>query len=795
MGWPSEPCITVSGARTLNLKNITVRIPLRRVTLITGPGGSGKSALAVNTIYRVCNDAFVRMLWDSEDSESAVMSSQKKHYTVKAEVDEIEPLLPCAVLKGLFFNRPESVTIGHYTGLMSLLANFFCTYGQLVCPLCSSEVDPFPTPEKIVKKILELPHGTRFYLLAYIGMISHGALKKLSENLLRRGFLRIKVDDKIFNLEDATLPPYRKVHKVHVVVDRLVVSPELSGRIEESLRTALETAKQGLVVVHTTENRELFFSKEPTCNSCGKILERPTVESLLKALCQQEKPDTILQCYGTEYRNLAEKPLKVLGSWCESLPSEVSSLSTVKRIREISRALRLMGIDYLSPIAKLRDLSSGELQKLRLLRFTINRFAGLVYILDSPSVGLDQRGKEFLFDFLEKARNDGATVIVADNDDELKKAADYVIELGPARGPRGGYLCFEGPVHQYRSRVLNGSGTLAAVRARGDGRLPEVGASGWIRLSKLSYGNVREVSVSIPNNEITLITGPIASGKTSLARAIVKSIVNGAFQSTPGAAKGLPILSKALFIDSRGYALPKRAILANFLNIFGSIRRFFASLPGSRRYGFSPKDFSYALEGKCPQCHGSGLIDPSERQLCPLCKGKRYRKEVLKVKYKGFSISDLLDLTVEDIKSLFSFLPALSRLLSILSNLNMGHLRLGQSLAELSGSEMVLLNIVRETVALTIPNRKMGPYLCAFDVPASILHHDDIQGIGLMFKMIREAGHTILVCDSSDIFMELCNWVIVMGPGSGPDGGRIIYEGRPLPLRKGTEVVVPEERC
>ncbi|MBY6063959.1 excinuclease ABC subunit UvrA [Pseudidiomarina sediminum] len=463
-----------------------------------------------------------------------------------------------------------------------------------------------------------------------------------------------------------------------------------------------------------------------------------------------------------------------------------------KILKEINDRLGFLvnvGLNYLSLSRSAETLSGGEAQRIRLASQIGAGLVGVMYVLDEPSIGLHQRDNERLLSTLERLRDLGNTVIVVEHDEDAIRAADYVIDIGPGAGVHGGEVVAQGTVDD----ILKSERSLTADYLSGRKAI-EVPAQRhqaderWIKLTGASGNNLKDVTLELPIGLMSCITGVSGSGKSTLVNDTLFRIahrdLNKATANEPApyqAVDGMQFLDKVVDIDQSPIGRTPRSNPATYTGIFTPIRELFAGTEEARSRGYKPGRFSFNVRGgRCEACQGDGVIKvemhflPDVYVPCDVCKGKRYNRETLEITYKGKSIHEVLEMTVEDAHAYFAAIPAISRKLQTLMDVGLSYIRLGQSATTLSGGEAQRVKLSRE-----LSKRDTGKTLYILDEPTTGLHFHDIQQLLAVLHRLRDHGNTIVIIEHNLDVIKTADWIVDLGPEGGAGGGEILVAGTP----------------
>ncbi|MCX6967029.1 MAG: excinuclease ABC subunit UvrA [Verrucomicrobia bacterium] len=479
-------------------------------------------------------------------------------------------------------------------------------------------------------------------------------------------------------------------------------------------------------------------------------------------------------------------------------------LITNEVLREILARLSFLdevGLCYLNLDRESGTLSGGEAQRIRLATQIGSGLAGVLYVLDEPSIGLHQRDNDRLIGTLRRLRDLGNSVIVVEHDEDTIRAADHIVDLGPGAGLRGGYLVAQGTLDEVLATpgsltadYLSGRMTIPVPRhrvspvgSREKAHEPRALSTGWLTVEGASENNLRNVSASFPLGCLTCVTGVSGSGKSTLVDDILRRALFRHFYSSkdrPGkyrALLGLDQVDKAIVIDQTPIGRTPRSNPVTYTGAFAPIRSLFAQLPASRVRGYDPGRFSFNVKGgRCEHCAGDGLIKIEMHFLadvyveCEVCRGRRYNRETLEITYKGKNIADILDMTVDEAARFFRNVTSVCDKLIALEDVGLGYVRLGQAATTLSGGEAQRVKLAAE-----LAKKATGRTVYILDEPTTGLHFADIHKLLEVLLKLRDAGNTLIVIEHNLEMIKCADWILDLGPEGGQEGGRIVGEGTP----------------
>jgi excinuclease ABC subunit A len=466
----------------------------------------------------------------------------------------------------------------------------------------------------------------------------------------------------------------------------------------------------------------------------------------------------------------------------------------LKEIRERLRFLNDVGVGYLTLARSAATLSGGEGQRIRLATQIGSSLTGVLYVLDEPSIGLHQRDNRKLLTTLGRLRDLGNTVVVVEHDEETIRTADYVVDLGPGAGDLGGQVIFQGTPADL---IGNGNGSLTGAYLAGHNGIVTPAArrkepKGEIVIRGARANNLKSVDVKIPLGRLVAVTGVSGSGKSTLVNDILyKSLAREFYRAAdePGAhdkIEGIQLIDKVIEIDQSPIGRTPRSNPATYTSLFTFIRELFAMVPEARTRGFKPGRFSFNVKGgRCEACQGDGVIAiemhflPNVYVTCEQCKGRRYNRETLEIKYRGKSIADVLDLTVDQALPLLENFPPLAIKLRTLQSVGLGYITLGQSATTLSGGEAQRVKLSRE-----LSKRGTGRTLYILDEPTTGLHFEDVRKLLDVLMRLVDQGNTIVVIEHNLDVIKSADWLIDLGPEGGEGGGRVVAQGTPEQVAK-----------
>jgi excinuclease ABC subunit A len=544
-----------------------------------------------------------------------------------------------------------------------------------------------------------------------------------------------------------------------------------------------------------TRNRiRAFMTREP-CKVCGGARLKPEILAV-----------TLKDRHGRELNihQISEQTIEAAARYIEDLELSAQQRLIVNEVvHEIQSRLQFLvevGLGYLTLNRESGTLSGGEAQRIRLATQIGSGLAGVLYVLDEPSIGLHQRDNARLLGTLRRLRDLGNSVIVVEHDEETIRAADYIVDLGPGAGPRGGEIVAQGSIEE----ILRAKNSLTGDYLSGRARIPipkqrvkpqsinhplstDNHYDGWLTVVGATENNLKKIDASFPLGCLICVTGVSGSGKSTLVDDILRRALFRHFYNSrekPGAyqaIRGVEQIDKAIVIDQSAIGRTPRSNPVTYTGAFAPIRELFSQLPAARVRGYNAGRFSFNVKGgRCENCEGGGLIKiemhflPDVYVECEVCHGKRYNRETLEITYKGKNIADVLDLTVDEAARFFRNVPSVSEKLNSLLDVGLGYLRLGQAGTTLSGGEAQRVKLATE-----LAKKATGRTVYILDEPTTGLHFADIEKLLQVLMKLRNAGNTVIVIEQNLEMIKCADWIIDLGPEGGERGGEIVGTGPP----------------
>ena len=920
--------IHIRGAKTHNLKNITVDIPRGKLVVVTGLSGSGKSSLAFDTLYAEGQRRYVESL-----------SSYARQFLgrmQKPEVDFIDGIPPAIAIEQKVSSRNPRSTVGTTTEIYEYLKLLYARVGKTISPVSGQEVRRH-TIRDVVNHVMNLPNGTKVMLLSPVHLNGDILLKQQLDVWAGQGFSRMVQHHKVLRINEVT-----DINDLYLLIDRIVADGEqaTANRFADSVQTAFFEGKgecvldvegtlipfserfeaDGITFIEPSEHLFDFNNPLGACPTCGgfgniigidedlvvpnkqlsiyeeaiacwrgekmslwnqeliynaerfdfpihtpfyaltpqqkqliwtgneyfhglndffRMLEKDQYQKIQyrvmlaryrgKTLCPdclggrlRKEADYVL-INGKNISDIVRMPVSELEPWFADLPNhltETNKIAATPLLAEINsrlRFLREVGLSYLTLNRLASTLSGGESQRITLAKSLGSSLVGSLYVLDEPSIGLHARDTQQLISVLRELRDLGNTVVVVEHDEEIMRAADYLIDIGPEAGRKGGQLVWagetagdkllkakQGPLHSYTLDFLQKKEVIPAPVYRRPW-------NNYIEVLSARENNLKGINVRFPLNVITCVTGVSGSGKSSLVTRVLypalKKYYGGVAERTGdfGSLKGsMDQMTDIEFVDQNPLSKSSRSNPVTYLKAYDEIRKLFAVQQLSKQMGYTAAHFSFNTPGgRCEECQGEGTVTIEMQFMadivmeCEHCHGKRFNNDVLEVQFRGKNIFDVLEMTVNQAIEFFSeaqnstdkelkptkeetlCLKKIVKRLKPLQDVGIGYVKLGQSSSTLSGGESQ-----RVKLASFLAQEGQEPTIFIFDEPTTGLHYHDVSVLLRALNELVYKGHTVIIIEHNPAVIMAADHVIDLGPEGGDAGGRIVFEGTPENLMK-----------
>ncbi len=796
--------VRVRGAREHNLKNVDLEIPRGALVVFTGVSGSGKSSLAFSTLYAEAQRRYLESV--------SPYARRLFHQMAVPDVDEVDGLPPAVALQQQRGSPTTRSSLGSVTTLSNLLRMLYSRAGVYppkqphleaeafspntpagACPRCHglgriydvTERSMVPDPSLTIREraIAAWPpawHGQNLRDIATtLGYDVDRPWRELPEN--DRDWL-------LFTDEQPTVPVYAGYTPAEVRrALKRKEEPSYQGTFTSAKRYVLQTfANTQSPLMKKRVSQFLVSTECPLCH--GKRLRRESLS---------------VKFAGMDIAGMARLPLVRLMEIFQPRAQSNEPNLVVQRIAQdlVARLTVLfdLGLGYLTIERSTPTLSPGELQRLRLATQVRSNLFGVVYVLDEPSAGLHPADTEALLRALDQLKASGNSLFVVEHEVDVIRHADWIVDVGPDAGERGGRILYSGPP--------DGLAKIEASKTRryvfGDHVLPSRAhrtPQSWLKLTGVTRNNLHALDVAFPLGVFTTVTGVSGSGKSSLAsQALVELVAEHLGHELPPEdegeelerdpvvrsigriTSGMDRIKRLVQVDQKPIGRTPRSNLATYTGLFDSVRKLFAATKQARARHFDPGRFSFNVaKGRCPTCEGEGFVMvellflPSVYAPCHTCHGARYNAETLKITYRDKSIADVLALTVDAAWEFFADEPHVRRSLNVLREVGLGYLRLGQPATELSGGEAQRIKLATE-----LQRTQRGDTLYVLDEPTTGLHPWDVEKLISQLDGLVQSGNTVIVIEHDMHVVAGSDWVIDVGPGAGEEGGRVVASGPP----------------
>ena len=776
MGKPNF--ISVRGCRLHNLKNVSALFPLGSVTAVCGPSGCGKSTLVLDTLHGESKRRYLETL---SPFAADLLGGCRVIPLESAEN------LPASI--AIEACHGESTTKSYALSLSECdapLRTLFAPLATPACPICGKPME-MTSREQIIQNVAQLPVGSKIQFLATMDTDRQN-LDKLSALFLSQGYTRAIADGATVSLGDLTGEQKKtKPKSFQIVVDRIIIRENSRTRIAEAVDATLKLTHHKVTLL--TENGTLEYSTVPHCKDEKENVEAPVLtEGMFSPYSREgacprckgsglnDSGETCSECGGlrlqkfllnsgivtdaepskfVSWRQILETPFQNLGRLLrDTLGGKTprSRESLLNGLLERIDAINQLGLGYLTPGRSGATLSGGEIQRLRLSSLSTGLLNGLLICLDEPASGLHTDDVQKLWTVLKQIRDRGNTLVLIDHNPALIQKADWIIEMGPGAGEKGGEVLFQGPAKDILGSENSPTGRWireldGPVKPRKTRRSPQT-----IDVENFAMFDMEPVTAQFPVHKFSVITGQSGSGKSTLFfRNLAPRAESGEFKQF--GIQALSVLSTGDFHGSR------RSTVASAIGLNTLLKDLFAKLPESKVRGYTASKFAtHAPGGRCENCKGEGVIfDPAgyEESECPVCLGRRFKDEVLEVRFKTLSIADIYNLEIGEAYKLFTNLKPFADKLKPLVDTGLDYLKLGQTTAHLSGGERARLRL-----SIALARAKAPNTLFLFDEPARGLHQGDIRHLLELIRGLTDAGHTVIAIEHAQDFVNAADYVL-----------------------------------
>ena len=809
--------IEVRGAKKNNLKNIDVDIPLGKIVGVAGVSGSGKSSLALGIVYAEGSRRYLESL--------STYTRRRMTQAERAEVDDVRYVPAALALR----QRPGVPGIRSTFGTSTELLNSLrLMYSRLASHRCPNGHYLAPSLDVAAERELVCPEcGARFFApgAEELAFNSQGACKRCDgTGVVREVDMATIIPDDSLTIDEGAVAPWQSlmwslmkdIARDHLGVRTDVPWRDLTDR-ERDIVLHAPPEKHHMVYQIKKDGRsgEMDFTFFNAISTVENALKNVKDEKGMKRVAKFLKEGPCPDCGGTRLSERARAPLLrgiPLDKACEmtlaeaeawvrgvpaSLPKAMRPMAEriCEAFHDTSRRLIELGLSYLSLDRAASTLSTGERQRMQLARAVRNRTTGVLYVLDEPSIGLHPSNLEGLTGVMDDLVADGNSVLLVDHDTQVLAHADWIVELGPEAGAKGGRLVAEGTVKEIAKNSKSQIGPFLATKntksAKNESLRPLRSLrqkNPEIKLSTSAIHTVQPLEVSFPKGKLSVVTGVSGSGKTTL---ILESLVPGLAaqigkHALPAHVRALsaPGIAQVKLIDATPIGINIRSTVATYANVHDELRKIYARTADAKERGYKAGDFSYNTGAlRCPTCDGTGEINLDVQFLpdvdipCPDCRGSRYAKAAFAVKRKGVSLPELMAMSVDEALVACADLPIVKSRLQTLHDIGLGYLTLGEETPGLSGGEAQRLKLASEM------GRGQGDTVFVFDEPTIGLHPLDVRTLMDVFRHLIGNGATVIVIEHDLDVIRAADWIVDMGPGGGKDGGRIVAVGTPAEIK------------
>ena len=811
--------VCVRGAREHNLKDINVDIPRDALVVFTGVSGSGKSSLAFSTLYAEAQRRYLESV--------SPYARRLFHQMEVPEVDEIEGLPPAVALQQQRGSPTTRSSVGSVTTLSNLLRMLYSRAGDYPPGQTHLDAESFSpnTPEGACPRC----HGLgRVHEVTEASMVPDPS-KTIRERAIAAwptAWGGQNLRDILISLGVDVDTPWRelpkKVRNWILFTDEQPQVPVYPGWTHDEIKRAIgrkiEPAYMG---TFSSAQRHVTHSFATTQSA---MMKKRAARFMIGRTCprchgKRLRPEALsVRFDGLDIADMSGLPMarfsKIFAPYAEGRSSKLKAMRrthpekalVVERIAaDLCRRLSVLldlGLGYLTLERSTPTLSPGELQRLRLATQVVSNLFGVVYVMDEPSAGLHPADTEALLRALEGLKSVGNSLFVVEHEMDVVRRADWIVDVGPAAGERGGEILYSGPIEGLR-RVA-ASETRRHLFAE-DGGVPSRlrAPAGWLRLQRVTRNNLQALDCAFPLGVLTTVTGISGSGKSSLvSQALVELVgeilgasapveeqddAEAALEDHPAEPTegrivgGMESIRRLIEVDQKPIGRTPRSNLATYTGLFDHVRALFAATPEARKRRYDAGRFSFNVaKGRCPRCEGEGFVMvellflPSVYAPCPTCHGTRYNPQTLEIVYRGKTIADVLALTVEGAWDFFADAPSVCRSLKVLREVGLDYLRLGQPATEFSGGEAQRVKLATE-----LQRSQRGGALYVLDEPTTGLHPTDVERLLNQLQTLVDSGNSVILIDHDMKLAAASDWVIDVGPGAGDDGGRIVAAGPP----------------